>query len=358
MTGIKNIYSKILYKIFILLSLTLFFFSTAKFQSMAFDIENIEISRPFELNFDKNKVIDDGFDKAFSELMFSILNSTDQKKINQIEINQIKGMIDSFSIKKEKFIDEVYFMNIDVSFNKKAIYRFLEKKNIFPSAAIKKKFLFIPVIIDENTNELFIFYKNDILSQWNENKKNSDLIEYILPTEDLEDINLIKNNFENIEKYDFNEVFSKYSIEDYIIALIFKNNNELRILSRINVNNQIILKNKSFSNLDIKKNDNIKNLIEDLKVIYEDYWKNFNLINTSIKLPINIKVQSLESEKISDFEKKLRETDLVYDFFIYKIDKNFVYYKLTFNGTATVFLKMMSSHNYNFDTQNKLWILK
>ena len=64
MTGIKIIYSKNLYKIFILLSLT-FFFSTAKFQSMAFDIENIEISRPFELNFDKNKVIDDGFDKAF-----------------------------------------------------------------------------------------------------------------------------------------------------------------------------------------------------------------------------------------------------------------------------------------------------
>ena len=152
MSGIKIIYSKNLYKIFILLSLTLFFFSTAKFQSMAFDIENIEISRPFELNFDKNKVIDDGFDKAFSELMFSILNSTDQKKINQIEINQIKGMIDSFSIKKEKFIDEVYSMNIDVSFNKKAIYRFLEKKNIFPSAAVKKKFLFIPVIIDENTN--------------------------------------------------------------------------------------------------------------------------------------------------------------------------------------------------------------
>ncbi len=358
MTGIKNIYLKNLYKIFILLSLTLFFFSTAKFQSLAFDIKNIEISRPFELNFDKNKVIDDGFEKAFSELMFSILNSTDQNKINQIEINKIKGMIDSFSIKKEKFIDEVYSMNIDVSFNKKAIYRFLEKKNIFPSAAIKKNFLFIPIIIDENTNELFIFYKNDVFRKWNENKKKSDLIEYILPNEDLEDINLIKNNFENIEKYNFKEVFSKYSIDDYIIALIFKNSNELRILSRINVNNQIILKNKSFSNLDIKKDKDVKNLIKDLKVIYEDYWKNFNLINTSIKLPINIKVKSLASEKISDFEKKLRETDLVYDFFIYKIDRNFIYYKLIFNGTATAFLKMMSSHKYNFDTQNKLWILK
>ena len=57
------------------LSLTLFFFSTAKFQSMAFDIENIEISRPFELNFDKDKVIDDGFDKAFSG--FFLFNTID-----------------------------------------------------------------------------------------------------------------------------------------------------------------------------------------------------------------------------------------------------------------------------------------
>ena len=140
MIGIKIIYPKNLYKIFIILSLTLFFFSTAKFESRAFDIENIEISQPFELNFDKNKVIDEGFEKAFSELILSILNSTDQKKINQIKVKQIKGMIDSFSIKKEKFIDEVYSMNIDVSFNKKAIYRFLEKKNIFPSAAFKKNF--------------------------------------------------------------------------------------------------------------------------------------------------------------------------------------------------------------------------
>ena len=76
-------------------------------------------------------------------------------------------------------------------------------------------------------------------------------------------------------------------------------------------------------------------------------------------MPLNFaKLKSTDNLKISNFEKKLRETDLVYDFFIYKIDKNFVYYKLIFNGTATVFLKVMSSHNYNFDTQNKLWILK
>ena len=61
----KFIHLKILYIFFIFLTLSIFFFSTAKVEGKAFDISNIEISRPFEINFDKNKVLDDGFKKAY-----------------------------------------------------------------------------------------------------------------------------------------------------------------------------------------------------------------------------------------------------------------------------------------------------
>ena len=37
---------------------------------------------------------------------------------------------------------------------------------------------------------------------------------------------------------------------------------------------------------------------------------------------------------------------------------NSVTTSIIFNGTATVFLKTMGGNKYNFDTQNKLWILK
>ena len=50
-------------------------------------------------------------------------------------------MIDSFSIKEEKFINQVYFVNLGVSFNKK-IFNYLEDKNIFPSIPLKKNFYF------------------------------------------------------------------------------------------------------------------------------------------------------------------------------------------------------------------------
>ena len=221
--------SKNLYIFFAFLSLNIFFFSTARVEAKAFEIDNIEISKPFEMGFNKNEVINDGFKKAFNQLMLLIVNSSDQIKIKKVKLNDIKAMIDSFSIKEEKFINQVYFVNLGVSFNKKKIFNYLEDKNIFPSIPIKKKLLFIPIIIDEIEKELLIFSKNNFFKEWNNYNQNFHLLEYILPTEDLEDLNFIKNKFDSIEQYDFKEVTNKYDLKDSIITLIIRNEEEIRI---------------------------------------------------------------------------------------------------------------------------------
>ncbi len=350
--------SKILYIFFISLSLNIFFFSTAKSVGKSFDINNIDISRPFEIYFNKNEVIDEGFKEAFSKLTKLILNSSDQKKIKSTKINEIKGMIESFSIKEEKFINDIYYVNLGVSFNKKKIYNYLEKKSVFPSIPVKKKILFIPVIIDENNKDLLIFSENEIFKMWNEDVKNFHLIEYILPTEDLEDLRMIKKNYDFIENYDFKEIINKYDLDDNIIALIFKGKKEARILSKIDIQKNVVIKNQSFLNLEINNNYQIKKIVDELKTIYEDNWKDYNRINTSIKLPLYIKIENYDNLKISNFEKNMTDSDLIYDFFITKFDKNFTYYQIIFNGTTDIFLKNMSEKNYEFDTQNRVWVLK
>ncbi len=354
----KKIHSGLLYIFFIFLSLIIFFFSTTKVKGKAFDIDNIEISRPFEINFDKNEVLDEGFKKAFSELILLIVNSEDQNKINKTKLIEIKGMIESFSIKEEEFINEIYFVNLGVSFNKKKVFNFLEKKNIFPTIPLNKKILFIPIIIDENKKDLLIFSENKIFDEWNELVHSFHLLEYILPTEDLEDLNLVKKKYDIIEQYDFKEITDKYNLKDSIIALLFKNGNEVRILSRISINDDTILKNLTFSKIDIDSNQDIKNIIENLKIVYEDHWKNLNQINTSIKLQLKVKVNSSDNLKISNFERALKSTDLIYDFSIIKFDQDFVHYQIIFNGTPNNFLKTMIKNKFNFDTQNKVWILK
>ena len=354
----KFFHFKILYIFFVFLSLIIFFFSTVKSEGKAFEINNIDISQPFEINFDKNEVISEGFKKAFFELISLITKSEDRKKINSIKLTEIKAMIETFSIKEEKFIEETYYVNLGVSFNRKKILNYLNKKNIFSSVPLKTKIIFIPIIIDENKNELVVFSNNIIFNKWNDYTQSFHLIDYILPTEDLEDLNLIKSKYENIEQFDFKEIISKYSLEDSIIALIFKNNKDLRILSKINIQKNVILKNQTFLDIDINNNAQISEIIPKLKTIYEDYWKTTNEINTSIKLPLTIKVDNNNNLKIQKFEKILNETDLIYDFTIQKFNKDSIYYQIIFNGTPDIFLETMSDENYVFDTQNKIWHLK
>ncbi len=91
-------------------------------------------------------------------------------------------MIESFSVKEEKFIDEIYYVNLGVTFNKKKIFNYLEKKNVFPSVPNKKKFILFPIIIEENNDNLIAFSENILFNDWNKYNKTTNLLKYLLTT--------------------------------------------------------------------------------------------------------------------------------------------------------------------------------
>ena len=354
----KFIILKKLYIHFFYLALLNFFFSTANVYAKGFTITNIEISTPFEINFNKNEIIDEGFIKAYNQLILSIVQTKDLKKLNKTSLSLIKGMIETFSIKEEKFINEIYYLSLNVSFNKKKVFNLLEKQNIFPSLPIKKDILFIPIIFEENKNEILMFSESYIFSYWNTDAKDYNLLNFILPTEDLDDFNIIKNNSRNLENYDFNQIIQKYNLEDYIVMIVFKNDKEIRVLSKINFNEKMDIRNLKFQNFSLKNEKQLKKLMGNLKNIYENYWKSKNEINTSIKLALTISINNNDNLKISQFEKILNNIDLIYDFYISKFDNKNNIYKLIFNGTPDHFISIMNKKNYTIDTQNQIWILK
>ncbi len=348
---------KLLYNFFIFLALINIFFSTEKCFAKTFAINDIEISTPFEINFSKNEIIDEGFLKAFDELIMSIVQSKDLIKLKNTSINQIKGMIETFSIKEEKFIDEIYYLTLNVSFNKKNIFDLLESKNIFPSLPLKKNFLFIPVLVDRNENQVLMFSENKLFTSWNLNNKKYNLLSYVLPTQDLDDFSLIKKNINNLETYDFKEIINKYNINDHIIMIVFKNNRKIRVFNKIFFNQNSYLKNLNYTEVNFDNEEEIFKFIDNLKLVYEDFWKLQNEINTSVKLSLNISINNLNNIKISKFENILSNMDLIYNFYIYKFDNTNNFYKVIFNGTPDKFLEVMRDKNYKFEIKNKIWVL-
>ena len=354
----QNIKLRKLYIFFLFLALINIFFSTGISHSKTFSISDVELSAPFKKNFNKNKIIDVGFTQAFNQLILSIVQSKDQKKLKQIPLNQIKGMIETFSIKEEKFVDEIYHIKLNVSFNKKTIFDLLEKKNIFPSLPVKKNIFFLPIIVDQNENQIKMFSDNIIHNLWNSHIKKYDLLNYILPTEDLEDYNIIKKNIKNLEEFEFSEIIKKYNLENYIISIFFVRANQTILLSKIILNNKKNIKNKEIQNIDLKRDDEAKKFIESLKITFEDYWKSQNEINTSVKLPLTISVKNRDNIKIYQFEEKLSNIDLINNFYIYKFDNQNNIYKIIFNGTPSKFIEVMKDNNYKFETTNKIWVMK
>ena len=344
-----------LYIFFLLFVLFFIKFSTTSTYANTYKIIDIEISEPYDLNFNKQNIIDSAFKIAFKELIAKITISEDKKNLNSTNIKIIESLVDSFTIVDEKFIENKYFAKFDVDFNKKQVLNFLERENIFPSIPKEKNLFLMPILIDIEKKQISLFSENPFYFNWNSFDENYFLLKYILPNEDLDDFNLIKINLHNIEDYDFSEIISKYGLEDYIIVIFFNNKDKLRAFSKINLNNNLIVSNKIFPEIKNYDKNSFYNLIKELKVYYEDEWKKINLINTSIKLPVTLSLDSKNYKLIQKFEKKLLNLDLVSNFYIDHFSSDATIYKIIYNSSPDKFTTEFEIDNFKINTSYKIW---
>ena len=179
-----------------------------------------------------------------------------------------------------------------------------------------------------------------------------------MPSEDIEDLNAIQQNSNSIENYDFMNLIKKYDLRDYIVSIIFKNEQELNVLSKINFKNSLKLDNQKFEKIDLNNEKNFEIILENLKTIYENYWKKNNEINTSIKLPLTISVSSKEYDKIEKLEVILNRNDLVSDFYILRFNNQNTFYRIIYNGSPKTFLNNFTNENVELVKQNDIWSMK
>ena len=99
-------------------------------------------------------------------------------------------------------------------------------------------------------------------------------------------------------------------------------------------------------------------VLENLKNIYEDYWKKNNEINTSIKLPLTLSVDSRNHKRVAQLETAFNVLDLVSDFYILKFDNKNIQYRIVYNGSPRNFLNDMSKNNFDLIMENNVWIIR
>ena len=133
MTLSKKIYNY-LYIFFLILIIVFSEFSTNFVNAKNYEINDIEIQEKYDLNFEKIKVVERAFQKAFEILLSKILESENKSVIKSINLKQIKSFVESFSIRDEKFVDNYYQAKLNVDFNKKNLIHYLNSRGIITSS--------------------------------------------------------------------------------------------------------------------------------------------------------------------------------------------------------------------------------
>ena len=260
---IKNKINIYLYFFFLLFILVFIKFSTTIVFADNYTVKNIKIKEQYDINFNKDKVINKGFEKGFKTLIFRIVESKDKNLFKDIPNNKINSLIDNFSITNEKFVNNNYEVDFEVKFDKKKLLSFIREKNVISSVPKDTDVLFIPILIDTQSNEIKFFDQNYFYNNWNNVNKNYFLLNYNLPDENIENFRLFQRIKNNIENNDLSEITNKYNFENIFVVIFYKNKKNLQIFSKI-----------SFSNSNFKFNLNQKNInYEDNKTIRSNYFK-------------------------------------------------------------------------------------
>ena len=204
-------------KIFIIFIATLFLLTT---QSNSYSEDDsiftntVEVEGPINVNFSRNKYIDQAFLKSFEILMSKVLLSKDLSKINDIKLNKIKNLINSFQILEEIYRKEKYKATLKVSFNVMKVKKFLGSKNISFSQPKKITAIFFPMLFINE--EIQHFNENYFYNEWMEYKIENEIINFILPLEDLDDFTAIKSAKNKIEELDFDNFVNKYNTKNTV----------------------------------------------------------------------------------------------------------------------------------------------
>ena len=171
----------------------------------------------------------------------------------------------------------------------------------------------------------------------------------------MEDYLTIKNNFKNIENYNFNKILKKYDSENYIIMIVFKRKDDIKFYSKINFDDKFMVLNENFINKDIHDLSDLKLMILNIKNKYEDNWKSINKMNPSASVPIRLSVKSSNIKKSLRLEYALGNLDFVNSYKIEKFDSNKIIYKVYYSSSPKRFLKDILSFDINVNTSSTNW---
>ena len=344
-----------LFKQIIIILIVFFKTKTVFSENNLFNVNNIQLEKKDKIS--QNALADKAIKRGFSQLMEKILLQEDSKRLINLKFSSIKKLVSYYQIteisKQEKTKELV---NFSVTFDKDKIHHLFYKEGISYSEISDKELYILPILI-KNDN-IFIFNNNYFYEKWNEIYKN-DLIEFILPLENIEIIQNI-NNYKNT-LFDLNlvDLFREYSDKNLALVLIEDNNR-----SNTKMYIKTIIQGKDISRNINLKNENLSSENFYNKVIIQSKKELINLIKSKnlidIRTPsfLNAKLNLNKSSNLVDLNSKIKNIDLIENIFVQEFNKDYMNLRIKYLGKLDKIINQLKKEKIGLELINDQWVIK
>ena len=262
--------------------------------SGVFTVDNIIVSGQIRDNNYRENYVDIAFRKGFQKLTDNILQSKDRKKIISTDISTIKSLAETYKITEEKVLNDKFNAKLTITFNRDLINNFFYKKGVSYSESEKLETIVYPIMI--LNSELQVFSNNKFFEEWNE-ESSFYKVDFILPVENLDDIEFIKNNLTDLEEINLSQLVDNYEIKNSAILILRYDKKVLNVFLKTNFNNVKKFKKVEFTVENLQDQKVRSGIIESLKSSIHDLWKEQNLIDISVPsyLVVNTSIKGPDS---------------------------------------------------------------
>ena len=318
-----------------------------------FNVNNIEISKETSKN--KEKLISDAFKKAFDELINRLLLEEDYKRISKTNLEQIRKLISYYQIINEDENKENNNVKINVFFDKDKMHDFFHGKNILYSDIINTEVILFPLLKKED--QYFIYTQNYFYENWNK-EKSDNLIQYILTTENIENIQRINLNKDNIYKIEVSDFFKEHETDNIVFANIEVKKDTAEVFLNTRIEGKKINKNLSIKNKEnLNKKEFYREIIFEINNMIRDLIKSQNLIDVRTPSFLNVEIKLNKKSNLVEFSNRLNKIDLIDNFYVQKLNKDYVLVKIKYLGKINKIINKLKDQNIDLKMIAGQWQL-
>ena len=309
-----------------------------------FNVNNVEIIKENSKN--EDEMINKAFKKAFDKLINRLLLEDDYKKLSNTNLDQIKKLISYYQITRhEENKITKGDKKINVFFDKKRIHNFFYPRNIFYSDIINTEVILFPLLKKEE--QYFIYTQNYFYENWIKDRPDN-LIEYILPSENIESIQKINSNKNNIYKLETSDFFKEYETKNVVFAHIEINKHKTDIFLKTRIEGKKINKNLSIEKkIGVQEENFYKDIILKADKEIKDLIKSQNLIDVRTPSFLNVKIKLNNKNNLIKFKERLKKIDLIDNFYVQQLNKDYVLIKIKYLGKISKIINKFKNENIN-----------